>query len=141
MRFSNTDSHNEKASSSGFKETVKKHRADIIVIASILVFSLLVLAVMTLTRKDGAAVVVEINGTEVAQYPLDLDNTYTLNGGTNVLTIENGTARMSESSCPDHVCENKGKIKYVGQTIVCLPNKLTVTVRGSSDDGGVDFVS
>lgn len=141
MRFSNTDSHNEKASSSGFKETVKKHRADIIVIASILVFSLLVLAVMTLTRKDGATVVVEINGTEVAQYPLDLDNTYTLNGGTNVLTIENGTARMSESSCPDHVCENKGKIKYVGQTIVCLPNKLTVTVRGSSDDGGVDFVS
>ena len=141
MRFSDTDSHNEKASSSGFKETVKKHRADIIVIASILVFSLLVLAVMTLTRKDGAAVVVEINGTEVAQYPLDLDNTYTLNGGTNVLTIENGTARMSESSCPDHVCENKGKIKYVGQTIVCLPNKLTVTVRGSSDDGGVDFVS
>ena len=141
MRFSDTDSHNEKASSSGFKETVKKHRADIIVIASILVFSLLVLAVMTLTKKDGATVVVEINGTEVAQYPLDLDNTYTLNGGTNVLTIENGTARMSESSCPDHICENKGKIKYVGQTIVCLPNKLTVTVRGSSDDSGVDFVS
>ena len=61
--------------------------------------------------------------------------------GSNILTIENGTARMSDSSCPDHICENKGKIKYVGQTIVCLPNKLTVTVTGEAEDDGVDFYS
>lgn len=122
-------------------EFIKKYRADIIVIAAILVFSLLVLTVMTLTRKEGASVVVEVNGEQVAEYSLSLNGTYTLNGGTNTLTIENGTARMSDSSCPDHICENKGKIKYVGQTIVCLPNKLTVTVKGDSSDGGVDFVS
>ena len=122
-------------------EFIKKYRADIIVIAAILVFSLLVLTVMTLTRKEGANVVVEVNGESVAEYPLALNGVYILNGGTNTLTIENGTARMSDSSCPDHICENKGKIKYVGQTIVCLPNKLTVTVKGDSSDGGVDFVS
>lgn len=119
---------------------IKKHRADIIVIAAILIFSLLILAVMTLTRKEGATVAVEINGETVAEYPLMIDAVYTLNGGTNILTIENGTARISESSCPDHICENKGKIKYVGQTIVCLPNRLTVTVKGNAD-GGVDLVS
>lgn len=122
-------------------EFIKKYRADIIVIAAILVFSLLVLTVMTLTRKEGATVVVEVNGETAAEYPLALNGVYILNGGTNTLTIENGTARMSDSSCPDHICENKGKIKYVGQTIVCLPNKLTVTVKGDSSDGGVDFVS
>lgn len=122
-------------------EFIKKYRADIIVIVAILVFSLLVLTVMTLTRKEGATVVVEVNGECVAEYPLALNGVYILNGGTNTLAIENGTARMSDSSCPDHICENKGKIKYVGQTIVCLPNKLTVTVKGDSSDGGVDFVS
>ena len=60
--------------------------------------------------------------------------------GTNKLTVENGAAYMSYSECPDHTCENTGKIKYVGQTIVCLPNYLTVTVVGESDNS-VDFVS
>ena len=141
MRFFDTDSKNEKASDTGFKENIKKHRADIIGIAAILVFSLLVLSVMMLTRKDGTTVVVEISGKAVAEYPLAIDGIYTLNGGTNTLTVKNGVAFMSDSSCPDHTCENKGKVKYVGQTIVCLPNKLTVTVKGDSNDGGVDFVS
>ena len=95
--------------------------------------------IFTLTKKEGASVIVEIDGTVAGEYPLSVNGEFVLNGGTNVLTIENGTARISDSSCPDHICENKGKIKYVGQTIVCLPNKLTVTVSGVSDDSGVDF--
>ena len=116
-----------------------KYRKDIIFISAILLLSIAILLVFTLTKKDGATVTVEIDGKVSGEYPLSVDGEFILNGGTNVLTIENGTARISDSSCPDHICENKGKIKYVGQTIVCLPNKLTVTVTGESEDGGVDF--
>ena len=123
------------------KHTIKKYRLDLIVIAALLIFSLSVLLIINLTRKDGATVTVTIDGVTVAEYSLAKDGVYSLNGGTNILTIENGTARMSESSCPDHICENKGKIKYVGQTIVCLPNKLTVTVTGEAEDDGIDFYS
>ena len=123
------------------KHTIKKYRLDIIVIAALLIFSLSVLLIINLTRKDGATVTVTLDGVTVAEYSLSKDGVYSLNGGTNILTIENGTARMSESSCPDHICENKGKIKYVGQTIVCLPNKLTVTVTGEAEDDGIDFYS
>ena len=123
------------------KHTIKKYRLDIIVIAALLIFSLSVLLIINLTRKDGATVTVTIDGVTVAEYSLAKDGVYSLNGGTNILTIENETARMSESSCPDHICENKGKIKYVGQTIVCLPNKLTVTVTGEAEDDGIDFYS
>ena len=113
------------------EHTIKKYRLDIIVIAALLILSLSVILIINLTRKDGATVTVTVDGVTVAEYPLSKDGVYTLNGGSNILTIENGTARMSDSSCPDHICENKGKIKYVGQTIVCLPNKLTVTVTGA----------
>ena len=126
------------------KESIKsaliKHRTDVIVIASFLLLSILALLIVNLTKKPGAYVTVEIGGETVAQYPLDLDKTYTLNGGTNILTVKDGVAYMSYSDCPDHVCENTGKISHVGQTIVCLPNKLTITVTGESDDS-VDFVS
>ena len=121
---------------------LKKYRIDIIVISAILVSALLFLLFMTIFKKDGAVVAVEINGEVVAEYPLDKDGVFPLNGGTNVLVIENGAAYLSYSSCPDHVCENTGKIRHVGETIVCLPNRVTVTVKGDvSDDGGVNLVS
>ena len=120
---------------------LKKYRIDIIVISAILVSALLFLLFMTLFKKEGAVVAVEINGEVVAEYPLDKDGVYSLNGGTNVLVIKDGAAYLNYSSCPDHVCENTGKIRHVGETIVCLPNRVTVTVKGDVSDGGVDLVS
>ena len=126
------------------KESIKrfivKRRIDIIVIASLLLLSLIVLLVISLAKKEGAIARVEIGGEIVGEYPLDVNKEYSLNGGTNVLTIKDGAAYMTYSKCPDHTCERVGKIKFVGETIVCLPNKVSVTIIGNSDDG-VDLVS
>ena len=126
------------------KESIKryivKRRIDIIVIASLLLLSLIVLLVISLAKKEGAIARVEIGGEIVGEYPLDVNKEYSLNGGTNILTIKDGAAYMTYSECPDHTCERVGKIKFVGETIVCLPNKVSVTIIGNSDDG-VDLVS
>ena len=118
----------------------KKYRNDIILIAALLVISLVVLLIVNLTKDEGAYAEVAINGDVVGKYSLDVDGVYSLNGGTNTLTIENGVAYMSYSNCPDHVCENIGKVKYVGETITCLPNRITITIVGKSDDS-IDFIS
>ena len=117
-----------------------KYRLDIIVIASILVISLLILLVVSLTKKEGSVAVVEVNGVTVGEYSLWENAEYSLNGGTNVLVIENGLAYLNYSNCPDHTCEKTGKIRYVGQSIVCLPNKVAITIKGDTS-GGVDLVS
>jgi hypothetical protein len=119
--------------------TLKKHRLDLIVVASLLLFSLVTLLTFQLTRKEGARAEVTIDGAVVAEYPLTTDATYTLNGGTNTLTVKDGVAYMTYSSCPDHTCERTGKVKYVGEQIVCLPNKLSIKIVGTSDDA-VDFI-
>ena len=116
------------------------YRLDIIVIAAILLASLSLLLILNLTKKEGALAVVEIDGQVVAEYPLYKEGVFSLNGGTNVLVVEGGTAYLNYSSCPDHTCENIGKIRYVGETIVCLPNKVTITIIGDAEDG-VDLVS
>ena len=124
------------------KRFISKHRIDIIVIASLLLLSVSVLLFSTLTRKEGAVATVTVNGVTVGEYSLSKNGTYFLNNGTNVLTIKDGIAYMSYSSCPDHICENTGKVKYVGEQIVCLPNKVTVTITADEiGDDGVDFVS
>ena len=119
----------------------KKYRLDIIIIAAILLVSLSLLLIVTLSKEEGSVVVVEIDGTTVATYPLDKNAEHSLNGGSNVLVIQDGVAYMSYSNCPDHTCEKTGKIRYVGQTIICLPNKIAVTIKGDNAEGGVDFVS
>lgn len=118
---------------------LKKHKLDIIIISSLLAVSLSVLLITTLTRKPGAKVAVEVDGKLVAEYPLDVDGRYILNGGTNELVVEGGVAYLTNSDCPDHTCE-RGKIRYIGSKKVCLPNLLTVTVVGEAEgDDYVDF--
>ena len=119
---------------------IYKYRIDILVIASVLLLSAAALLTLHLTKKEGAYAEVTVDGETVGKYSLAQDGVYPLNGGTNTLTVRDGRAYMSYSECPDHVCENTGKVRYVGQTIVCLPNRLTVRIVGKSD-GSVDFVS
>jgi hypothetical protein len=118
----------------------KKYRLDIIIISAILLFSVGLLLVSLLSKEVGNTVVVEIDGKTVATYSLNQNGEYSLNGGTNVLVIEDGKAYLNYSNCPDHTCEKTGKIQYVGQSIICLPNKIAITIKGEAE-GGVDFVS
>ena len=113
---------------------------DILLIGVLLAIVLAVLLVLTLTKEKGAYVEVTKDGTLIATYPLDIPREVSLNNGTNILVIEGGVAYLSYANCPDHTCVNTGKISYNGQSIVCLPNRITVKVV-SSAGGGVDFVS
>ena len=80
-----------------------------------------------------------MDGRVTERHSLTINGVYPLNGGSNILVIENGEAWLSEADCPDHLCVKMGKIRYNGQTITCLPNRLTVTVEGG-ESNGVDFV-
>ena len=99
-----------------------------LLIGGLLLAAFLALGLKFLLRQEGAALVVRVNGSEVARYALTETGDYPLNGGTNVLHIENGSAWLTDADCPDKLCMKQGKIQYTGQTITCLPNRLTVTV-------------
>ena len=121
-------------------QVIKKHKADIIVISLILTVSIAILLVINAIQKPGSIAVVEIDGVKAGEYSLSKDAVYELNGGTNVLVIEDGQAYLNYSDCPDHTCEKTGKIRYVGETIICLPNRVSITIKGNTDDA-VDLVS
>ena len=115
-------------------------KKDFILIGVIIAVALVLLLCVNLTQKEGACVVVRIDGNEIGTYPLFASGMYSLNGGTNILVIENGCAYLKEADCPDHLCVKQGKISKTGQVITCLPNKLTVTVYGA-EKLDVDLIS
>ena len=112
----------------------KKMIADIILIAAVLVIALSVFLFVELSRKEGAFVRVSVNGERVAEYSLSVDGEYSLNGGTNILVIENGEAYIKWADCPRQICVKDGKISRTGERITCLENRVVVEVFGKGDE-------
>ena len=123
-------------------ESFKLRKADLLLLAAALVFGA-VLAAVLLLRSPGGTVQVRVAGAVTAGYPLDRDASYTItgtNGGTNLLVIEDGAARIEEASCPDGVCVHTGRIRRNGQSIVCLPNQVVVEIVSDTENSsGVDI--
>ena len=121
-------------------EKKRNLRYDILLISVLLCLSLILGVIILLTRQEGSMVLIEINNIEIGRYPLNINGEYKLNNGTNVLKIENGEAFLIYADCPDKTCVKTGKIRYVGESIICLPNKISIVIQSDTDDG-VDIVS
>ncbi len=112
----------------------KRYIRDLILAGVLLAAALLIFIGMRQHQKEetgtGAQAVVTVDGEEVGRYYLNRSGTYSLNGGSNILIIENGEAWVSEANCPDKVCMGMGKISRNGEFIACLPNRLIVIIEG-----------
>ena len=115
-----------------------KKRNDLILIGIFIILAAAALTAFLIFRKSGSYAVVTVNGKEVARYSLSEDKTEKIETiyGYNVITISDGYADVTESDCKNQICVHSHKIKEGGETIVCLPHRLTVTVDG---DGDIDF--
>lgn len=118
----------------------KKVFRDIILLAVCLFVSLGLWLGVSLTKKPGEYAVITVDGEEYARYPLseDREEVIETERGKNILIIKEGYADITEATCPDGICERQHKINESGESLVCLPNKVTVTVVGSEE--GVDLV-
>ena len=114
---------------------MKKLRADLALILGLLLLSGGLYLALGARGEARAWAVVRVENAEIGRYPLSRDGTYPLNGGTNVLVIEDGAARIAEAGCPDKLCVHQVRVRTSGQVITCLPNRLTVTIEGGADSG------
>ena len=106
-------------------------KSDFLLLLSLLVLSALLFAVFALIFSGtGKEVVVRVDGKEYARLPLEKDTELLIDSeyGTNLLVIKDGEARITEASCPTHRCICTGKASEL-KTIVCEPNRVTVTVE------------
>ena len=76
--------------------------------------------------------------------PLNKDCIVTVKGslGENLIEIKNGKVHMKDAPCPKKLCIHQGWIDR--GTIICLPNKVVVTVGGNEQNNrasGYDAVS
>ncbi len=112
---------------------------DILLVGILLLISAVGFLLRHVLGEEGKTAVVRLNGEIAARYSLETEGTFPLNGGSNVLVIRDGCAFMESADCPDRICVRQGRISRTGEVITCLPNRLTVTVEGASEE--VDMIS
>lgn len=74
---------------------------------------------------------ISVDGKAVMELDLSEDQVLTVDGaggGYNRIQVRDGAVSVLEASCPDKVCVHTGTVRYPGETIVCLPNRMIVTV-------------
>lgn len=124
------------------KKLLKK--GDIVLAVFVLLFCLvLFLFLYPFNNNDGSFVQIEVGGTMAATLPLDEDAIYEVKNSKSVVTnkvvILNGKVSMEYADCRDQICVNHKEISKSNESIICLPNKVVVTVisDNSSELDGV----
>lgn len=116
------------------------NKRDFVAIAIVLLLSTLAFVLVNLGRGEGGTVVITKNGAEYGAYPLGENRIIEIDeDGRNTVVIEDGSVYMKDADCPDKYCEKQGKISTAGDSIICLPHRLSVEIR--SDDAAVDAVA
>ena len=83
-------------------------------------------------RQPGDTVTIEVDGQTIHQLDLYTSQEIIVNGtiGKTIINIDNGTARVTHSDCPQKICVKTGRIHRVGEMIVCVPNKVVIKING-----------
>lgn len=78
--------------------------------------------------------VVLIEGAEVERLPLgSAERIYTNRGYTLHVSFSADGVQVEEADCPTQDCVRTGTISRAGESIVCLPARIVVTLEGKAD--------
>ena len=117
----------------------RKNRNDVLFIAVLLLIVVLAGAAFFFLRGEGDSVTVSVDGKHYGTYPLHADLTLSIRTGEegdqeNLLVIRDGHAYVESATCPDGICAAHKPISREGESIVCLPHRVVITVHTTDGD-------
>lgn len=114
---------------------------DVIFISVLLIIGIIASVFIYSNRKPGKWVEITVDGEMFGTYDLSNDRIITINmkNNRNTLIINDGCIYMANADCPDKICVNSGKKSMSGDQIVCLPNRVYVSIQSMEND--VDSIS
>ena len=106
-------------------------KGDIIILAVSILLLAGVIAMFFLKPKAGYAAVYE-NGECIGRFSLNEEITekiITKDGHYNILQITGGVVNVIEADCKNQVCVNTVPVSKIGDSIICLPHKLSIVLE------------
>ena len=127
------------------KSVGRTFRNDLLLVAALVLVFAVLGTVFFFSRTEGDTVIVTIDREIFGTYPLSEDVTVDIITGEqgehlNRLIIRDGQAFVETASCPDGICAAHKPIYRNGESIVCLPNRVVVTVRTTEKADEPDII-
>ena len=109
-------------------------KADFIVVVLVIVL----LVVWGLFTSGGEAVSIYVDSEVYKTLSLRENNVINIETeyGKTTVVIENGEVFVKETDCPNKLCQ-KTTIRKAGQSIVCLPNRVSILIEGKTKEADV----
>lgn len=119
-------------------------RNDVILILAFLVIAAAGMLYLFVFRHGGDTVKVTVDGEIYGIYPLNRNVSEEIVSGkdnecVNRFVILDGKAYMEYASCPDGICVDHRPVFRDGESIVCLPNRVVLTVITDNREDSVDM--
>lgn len=117
------------------QKKIKNSKKEILFISLVLFIGAAILIRIYGKKQEAGIVLVQVDGKRIETFSLSTSTVYKIKSkdGSNLLHIENGSVWLEEADCPDQICVHTGKIKYVGQSIICLPHKVVIEIKEKSN--------
>lgn len=89
---------------------------------------------------------IQVNGKEIKKIIFDkniVDKEIPIKSeyGFNLVEIGDERVRVIEADCPDKIDVKQGYISKIGETIICLPNRLVVEIKGVEKGDSIDIMN
>lgn len=112
-------------------------KADIVLAIFLLIAGIASTIFVAYGGAKGATVAISVDTVNYGTYDLSQNQIIDVekNGHINKVEIKDGVARMIDADCPDKLCIKQGAIDKTNQSIVCLPNKVIVELKGANTSG------
>lgn len=101
-------------------------KADIVLILSVVATAVIGFAALSLFSKNGNTVKITQDSKTVYEGLLKENTEIELSG--NTVVIKDGCAYMKNATCKNQICIHSGSISKKGESIICLPNRVTVEI-------------
>ena len=117
---------------------MKKH--DFFLIGIILAAALVFFLFRDRLNSPGDMLEITVDGEAYGTYRLSEEQTIEIGDG-NICRIANGEVTMVWADCPDQLCVHQAAIGEHGGNIICLPNRVVLSVGGYDEDAPIDTVA
>ena len=61
--------------------------------------------------------------------------------GYNLIELGDEKVRVIEADCPDEIDVKQGFISKIGESIICLPNRMVIEIKGMEKDEQIDIMN
>jgi hypothetical protein len=115
---------------------VKIQRGDLILVALLLLLGALGWLTVHLVRPQNSPEKIKISTTD-QKFELALKDTLLVIPGPlgeTTLRIQDKKVWVEKAPCPNKLCMRQGKISKPGESIICLPNRIVITIEGNPLD-------